>query len=172
PWGNASATNITDSSAAITLQVTATPSSDTLAVLYYQTLEGETFSPAVSLQTASTENTCDTVMASGSATLTLLPPGCELGTLVAQPYATSFIGIFPNPVNGTATVQYSTGENAYVSLTLCDELGRTVQTIINSLHKPGLYSISFDTYKLWNGIYFLTMKEGEYFGVKEMFQLK
>ena len=142
--------------------------SDTIATLYYQTLFGYTDTPFVQLQNVSTTNTCDTVIGSGRITVPLRLPGCDLGQAVLTPNVSGITSIFPNPNSGTATVVYSTVEQANVTLALCDELGRTVQTIVNATQKPGVYSVQFSLNDLVDGVYFLTMQEGKYYGAKEV----
>jgi len=129
-------------------------SSDTIAILYYQTLIGYTDTPYVHLQNISTTNTCETVQNTGGITVTLSLPGCDLGQAVVTPYSSGINSIYPNPNNGVMTVQYSTVENASVQLALCDVLGRTVENIMNSSQMPGVYTIQFSLDDLANGAYF------------------
>ena len=89
-----------------------------------------------------------------------------------EPFTTSIIAMYPNPVSGTASVEYATVENASVQLVLCDPLGRTVKTIVNTVQKPGVYIVQFSLGDLPEGVYFLTMREGEFRGLKELLLLK
>ena len=160
--------------AAATFDITtcgATPN-DTIAVLYYQTLFGYTDTPAIRLTNLTTSNACDSVQSAGDVTVTLTLPGCDLGQAILMPYTSGINSIFPNPANNAATVMYATGEQATVLLTLCDELGRTLRTIVNATMKPGNYITSFDTHDLVNGIYFITMREGSFHGAREIYELR
>jgi len=148
------------------------PSSDTIAVLYYKTLVGYTDSPSVTLSGISTVNPCDTVGTLGGTTVSLTLPGCDLGQAILTPYSSSIVSVYPNPANETASLSYSTVENATVIIALCDPLGRVVQTLVNAPMTPGQYNCTFALSSIPNGVYFITMREGLYYGMKELMLLK
>ncbi len=159
-------------SAAITISACPQLQNDTIATLYYQTLIGYTTTPYIRLQNVSTTNTCDTVEGMGNNTIMLSLSGCDLGQAVVTDYSTSINSVYPNPNNGIATVQYTTVEKANVTLSLCDEIGRTVQTIVNTQLMPGTYTTEFSLNSIINGVYFLTMQEGKYYTAREVWVLK
>jgi hypothetical protein len=140
--------------------------------LYYKTLVGSTLAPTVSLQSATTTNACDTVTGSGSATLALQAPGCELGTVNVQPFTSALQAAFPNPATDMTTVTYSTIEDATVTIDLRNALGKTALPVVNAYLKPGVYSATIDTRVLKTGVYFLRMQAGEFNCVKELLILR
>lgn len=152
----------------ITFNTCSLPASDTIATLYYQTLVGSTLSPTVTLLNAATTNTCDTVSGAGAATINLLPPGCELGTVVVHPFASGIQAVYPNPATGTIVITYATVQEGYVALVLCDPLGSTVQTIVQTSLKPGVYSVECDTRSLMSGVYHLMLQTGSKILQREM----
>jgi hypothetical protein len=142
--------------------------SDTLAVLYYRTLIGSTLSPDVRIADASAVSVCDTVRAAAGATIALLPPGCELGTILVNPFSTALQSIYPNPGSDAISVTYSTIEDATVTIEVCDALGRSVRTIENTFRTHGIYMTAFDARSLANGVYSITIREGKHTDEREI----
>lgn len=67
-------------------------------------------------------------------------------TLEEMPAMTEFLPAFPNPFNPSTKIQYVLAEDATVTLSVVDMLGRTIKTIILGAHQSaGSYSIH------WNG---------------------
>jgi hypothetical protein len=162
----------TPRSTMITLSGCPTFTSDTIAELDYEALAGPTLTTSAQIVTAASTNACETVSASGVATLTLLPPSCDIGTIGIEPNTTSLGAIYPDPATAAVTVTYTTIEDAPVRISLTDELGRTVQTLVDSYQKHGTYLAEFDAHGLPNGIYLVTMQEGLYTGAREILVLK
>jgi len=87
---------------------------------------------------------------------------------------------YPNPFNPTTTIKYSiphglipSGDEGWlVQLSIYDILGREVKTIVNKQQKPGNHSIVFDATSLSSGIYFYTLKAGNFIETKKMIILK
>jgi hypothetical protein len=160
---------------AIAIQPGPAPTSDTVATLFYATLAGSTFSPAVTLSGVATTSTCATVSGSGAAVIQLTPPGCELGTLRVQPFTTGLYSLFPNPVTkGTEGTQvtYGTVEEGVVSIRLCDAFGRVVLTPVDGQRGPGRYSTILALGSLPNGVYSLSMRSGRYRESREVLIMK
>jgi len=164
--------SIIQSDSITSIMLSGCPDTNKIAILYYQTLAGSTLTPIVSLINESTANTCLTVSGTDTETISLVPPGCELGTVIVQPFTSSLQSVYPNPSTDMTTVTYSTVENANVMIELRDALGRTVRSIVNSLQKPGEYTATFDAHPLPDGMYFLMMREGEYRDANELLILK
>ena len=92
---------------------------------------------------------------------------------------------YPNPFNPTTTINYviaiPTSRDAFggkqshelsVRLTVYDALGRKVATLVNKKQAPGNYSVQFDASKLSSGIYFYTLRAGEFTATKKMILMK
>ncbi len=146
--------------------------SDTIATLYYGTLLGYTATPYVYLSNTGTTNACDTVYSAGGRIITLSLASCDLGQAVLEPYVSGIHALYPNPNSGIATVEYSTVEQSNVSLSIRDELGRIIRTIINAPLRPGNYTTEFSIDDLQNGMYFVTMTEGKNYVEKEIYLMK
>jgi hypothetical protein len=79
--------------------------------------------------------------------------GC--GLKLAAP---TIIGIFPNPVNDALNINYSMEEDAQVSVTVTDLLGRTVMTRASQEFAGSTNTSTLDVSKLQNGYYFISVE--------------
>ncbi|MBN1637410.1 MAG: Ig-like domain-containing protein [Ignavibacteriales bacterium] len=84
---------------------------------------------------------------------------------------------YPNPFNPTTKIRYSvpTLENklmAYVQIKVYDMLGREIATIVNEEKSKGNYEVEFNAKNLASGLYFYTMKVGNFIQTKKMLLLK
>ena len=76
----------------------------------------------------------------------------------------------PNPASDNVTIDYSVGLEARTTITLYNETGHKVATLIDQKMKPGKYSISFniDELGLGSGAYFYKMESGPFKDSKTM----
>ncbi len=87
---------------------------------------------------------------------------------------------YPNPFNPTTTINYVIARsgatqqsvNLLVVLKVYDMLGREVSTLVNKLQAPGNYSVQFDASNLPSGIYFYTLRAGNFVQTKKMILMK
>ncbi len=85
---------------------------------------------------------------------------------------------YPNPFNPTTTIKYSIPVIAGVetlhatSLQIYNVLGQKVATLVNEKQAPGTYSVQFDASELPSGIYFYTLRAGNFAATKKMILLK
>ncbi len=84
---------------------------------------------------------------------------------------------YPNPFNPTTTINYSipaveTRHALSLQLIVYDALGRKVATLVNKKQSPGNYSVKFDASKLSTGIYFYTLRAGNFSATKKMILMK
>jgi len=71
------------------------------------------------------------------------------------PVAMSLIQNFPNPFNPTTTLAFRLAEDANVTVTVFDMLGREVGTLVNrEEYDAGVQTLEFDATGLASGIYF------------------
>ncbi len=77
---------------------------------------------------------------------------------------------YPNPFNPSTIISYEIPEQSIVTIKLYDILGRELATLVDEYKNAGSYSIklSADKYRLSSGIYFYTLKAGNYFCAKKM----
>ncbi len=94
---------------------------------------------------------------------------------------------YPNPFSAkggsTTTINYVIARSPDMSgtrqspelsvqLTVYDILGRKVITLVNKAQTPGTYSVKFDASKLSSGIYFYTLRAGNFSATKKMILMK
>lgn len=67
---------------------------------------------------------------------------------------------YPNPFNPSTTINYSTGREGMVRLTVYDALGRMAAVIVNENKPAGSYSVKFDGSRYPSGVYFYRLESG------------
>lgn len=75
---------------------------------------------------------------------------------------------YPNPFSSTTTISYTLEENTYVKITVYDRLGRDIETLADSEHSPGTYSVEFNGSSLEPGTYFYRIKTNSKTEVRKM----
>jgi hypothetical protein len=79
---------------------------------------------------------------------------------------------YPNPFNPTTTISYQLPKDGLVCIKIYDALGREVSTLVNESKTKGTYTVSFNAASLPSGLYFYTMKSGNFSSTKKMMLLK
>ena len=93
---------------------------------------------------------------------------------------------YPNPFNPSTIIRYKIPEsengkwkmeNGLVTLKVFDVLGKEIATLVNEKQSPGEYEVPFSInqfsgYQLPSGIYFYTLRAGDYVETKKMLMIK
>jgi hypothetical protein len=79
---------------------------------------------------------------------------------------------YPNPFNNSTKISYEIPVQSHVSIILYDALGREVATLVNEVKPGGKHRFSFVEYNLVSGVYFYTLRAGNYTQTKKMILLK
>jgi len=86
---------------------------------------------------------------------------------------------YPNPFNPITNIKFRIanlpdGKAGFglVTLKVYDVLGNEVATLINEEKQPGEYEVEFDASVLASGIYFYTIKAGDFSSTKKLILLK
>ena len=89
---------------------------------------------------------------------------------------------YPNPFNPSTIIRYSIpqsvkGEMSNVKLVVYDILGKEIASLVNEKQSPGEYEVPFSInqfsgYQLPSGIYFYTLRAGDYTETKKMLLIK
>ncbi len=85
---------------------------------------------------------------------------------------------YPNPFNPTTTIKYSipklNGVEAHgrASLRIYNILGEEIATLVNQKQAPGNYTVQFDASDLPSGVYFSTLRVGDFVATKKMMLTK
>ncbi len=110
--------------------------------------------------------------------------GVQYGTIVdveeteTRPQGFALYQNYPNPFNPTTTIKYSIPANAGVetlhatSLRIYNILSEEIATLVNEKQSPGNYSVQFDASNLPSGVYFYTLRVGDFVATKKMIFLK
>ena len=75
---------------------------------------------------------------------------------------------YPNPFNPSTQLEFGISKLGFVSLRIYDILGKEVATIVNEKLSPGIYKYEFNGSNLSSGIYFYTIKAGDFTETKKM----
>jgi Secretion system C-terminal sorting domain len=89
-----------------------------------------------------------------------------------QPTSYTLQQNYPNPFNPSTTIEYSIPKESVVSVKIFNILGQEVKTLVSENEAPGNYSVRFNASDLSSGIYFYSLRAGNYFQVKKMILLK
>jgi photosystem II stability/assembly factor-like uncharacterized protein len=79
---------------------------------------------------------------------------------------------FPNPFNPATVIRYEIPEQSYVKLTVYNVIGKEIVTLVNEVKQAGNYEAVFDGTDLPSGVYFYTLKSGEFKETKKMILMK
>ncbi|MBO6522391.1 MAG: T9SS type A sorting domain-containing protein [Balneolaceae bacterium] len=79
---------------------------------------------------------------------------------------------YPNPFNPSTQINFTLPEASLVTLEVVNMLGQKVATLLNDQKPAGRYSVNFDASKLASGVYFYTIKAGDFSHVRKMLLIK
>jgi hypothetical protein len=79
---------------------------------------------------------------------------------------------YPNPFNPSTTIKFSIPKKSTVKLTIYNQLGELIQTLVNEEKSTGTYEITFNGQDLASGIYFYQIKANNFVSTKKLVLLK
>ncbi|HMS35286.1 MAG TPA: T9SS type A sorting domain-containing protein [Ignavibacteria bacterium] len=79
---------------------------------------------------------------------------------------------YPNPFNPATNINFDIPIDGKVSLKIFDMTGREVATLVNEVKTAGYYSLKFNASSLSSGIYFYSLKSGNFSITKKMMLIK
>lgn len=79
---------------------------------------------------------------------------------------------YPNPFNPSTIIRFSVATQGLVTLKVYNILGQQVANLLNGELKSGTYEVDFDGTNFSSGVYFYTIKAGNYVSTKKMVLLK
>jgi len=79
---------------------------------------------------------------------------------------------YPNPFNPTTVIKYSIPQQTFVSLKVYNILGKEVSVLVNEQKEAGVYEVEFNASNLSNGIYFYTLRAGNFVDTKKLILAK
>jgi len=97
---------------------------------------------------------------------------CKTGGGTGSSSGTNLISNFPNPFAQTTTISFTT-KGGHTLVQIIDALGRVLQTPVDRDYSTaGTYQISFDSYGLPSGVYYLRLQNESNQQVKPMLKVK
>jgi Secretion system C-terminal sorting domain len=75
---------------------------------------------------------------------------------------------YPNPFNPATIISYQIPKDGRVTIKILDVIGREVTTLVDEFKSSGQYSVKFDAPRFSTGIYFYSIKSGDYNAMKKM----
>lgn len=80
---------------------------------------------------------------------------------------------YPNPFTGQTTIEYNLPDDSPVTLVVTDMTGRQISVLVNNEVKTqGTHSVTFNGANYPAGMYYYTIKAGEYYGTQKMILAK
>ncbi|MDP8205391.1 MAG: C25 family cysteine peptidase [Candidatus Electryonea clarkiae] len=104
--------------------------------------------------------------------LSMLEKGAAQDDDVAIPAKFSLHQNYPNPFNPTTVLRFDLPKSVHVQLTVYNVLGQQVMQVIDQQLQAGFHSRSIDFSDMASGLYFYTIKAGEFEQSKKMIILK
>jgi hypothetical protein len=107
------------------------------------------------------------------------PTSVDYGNII--PFQFELKQNYPNPFNPTTTISYSIAQSyphlkgggfLSVKLVVLDILGKEIITLVNTNQNPGDYKVVFNAEGLSSGVYFYSLRAGNYNSVKKMLLTK
>jgi Carbohydrate binding module (family 35)/Bacterial Ig domain/Secretion system C-terminal sorting domain len=89
-----------------------------------------------------------------------------------SPTSYSLYQNYPNPFNPSTIISYSLPKLSRVVLKVYDLLGREVATLVNEEKTQGTYKVEFNGRQLSSGVYFYTLRAGDFVQSKKMLIMK
>ncbi|MBU2507163.1 MAG: T9SS type A sorting domain-containing protein [Bacteroidetes bacterium] len=79
---------------------------------------------------------------------------------------------FPNPFNPRTVIKFQVPSSKFIKLQVYDLLGGEIQTLANEYKLPGTYEVAFNADGLPSGIYFYSLRAGDFSDTKKMILLR
>ena len=79
---------------------------------------------------------------------------------------------FPNPFNPVSIIRYDIPKANFVRISVYDILGEEIRSLVSEEKNPGTYEVTFDAKNLPSGIYFYTIRAGEFSQSRKMILMK
>lgn len=84
---------------------------------------------------------------------------------------TALITNYPNPFTNTTTISFTT-RGGHTMVQIMDVMGRVIQTPVDREYTPGKYQVTFDSYQLPAGVYYMRLQNGFVQQVKAMLKVR
>ncbi len=79
---------------------------------------------------------------------------------------------YPNPFNPSSTIRFEIPKTSFVKISVYNILGSEIENLVNEEKNPGQHEIIFDAKGLASGVYYYTIKTGEFTQSRKMVLLR
>ena len=79
---------------------------------------------------------------------------------------------YPNPFNPSTLIRYGLPHKTVVMLTVFDNLGRSVATLVQGKQEAGVYEVKFDAAGLSSGVYFCRINAGKFVQTRKLLMIR
>ncbi|MDZ4712165.1 MAG: endonuclease [bacterium] len=79
---------------------------------------------------------------------------------------------YPNPFNPETVISYQLTVSSFVTMNIYNSVGKEIASLINQRQNAGSYSVDFDASGYPSGVYFYTLKAGNFSDTKRMIILR
>jgi len=79
---------------------------------------------------------------------------------------------YPNPFNPNTIIEFKIPKTSIISIEIFDILGRKIKTLINEEKAAGNYTILFNAYNLYSGVYFYSLTAQDFQQTRKMILAK
>jgi hypothetical protein len=79
---------------------------------------------------------------------------------------------YPNPFNPSTVIEFAIPQQSNVSLKVFNVLGQEVATLVNGALNAGRHSVNFSASRFASGVYFYTIKAGNFVSTRKMLLMK
>jgi hypothetical protein len=79
---------------------------------------------------------------------------------------------YPNPFNPITTIGFVIENKSNIRITILNPIGEEVAVVLNEEREPGFHQVEFNATNLPSGVYFYTLRAGEFVQTKKMILMK
>ena len=79
---------------------------------------------------------------------------------------------YPNPFNPSTTINFDIPKSGNVDIKIFDLSGKEIKTLINEFKNAGSYEVTFNAGSFASGVYFYSLKAGNFISARKMLLLK
>ncbi|GEM_PF-5862888 len=79
---------------------------------------------------------------------------------------------YPNPFNPSTVIRYALPVNSHVQIAVFNSAGQKVKTLVNEFQNAGNYNVTMNSSRLASGVYFYTIKAGNFTATRKMILIK
>ncbi|HLP15581.1 MAG TPA: T9SS type A sorting domain-containing protein [Bacteroidota bacterium] len=79
---------------------------------------------------------------------------------------------YPNPFNPSTQISFTLKASGMTTLKVYNVIGQEVASLVNGIETAGQHEVSFDASRLSSGVYFYTLRSGNFIETKKMMLMK